>query len=235
MSGCWLWMRDTAIKGPYGRLTFKGSRIIAHRYSYAIHKNEPSPANHIHHKCENTMCVNPDHLMEVTPQEHAKITAASNRSNICPKGHPIPEKSGRANGYRYCLVCSSERSRKWKKSRAENGWDKSKPVKPIGQAMKTHCPKGHEYNESNTRWFHGKSGSCRICIACKLELDSRNRTALRKKCEVPIPPGKKCKAGHELNEDNAFAAGRNHSAFGCWVCRDLNFQKRIEAQSARTN
>ncbi len=38
-----------------------------------------------------------------------------------------------------------------------------------GNRTKTHCPRGHEYSESNTRI--GKSGS-RFCIACQAE---RNR------------------------------------------------------------
>ena len=39
------------------------------------------------------------------------------------------------------------------------------PVVRHLNAIKTHCPKGHEYSESNTQWGKGK----RNCKICKLE------------------------------------------------------------------
>lgn len=42
-----------------------------------------------------------------------------------------------------------------------------------GNAEKTHCPKGHPYDEENTYWFrHNVTGNpARKCLACKRERD----------------------------------------------------------------
>lgn len=42
-------------------------------------------------------------------------------------------------------------------------------------ARKTHCPRGHEYTEENTRWHHDS----RECIACIRQRDKERRAAAR--------------------------------------------------------
>lgn len=41
-------------------------------------------------------------------------------------------------------------------------------------AMKTHCPRGHRYDEANTRVENG----CRNCIACRIDSQRRSRLEL---------------------------------------------------------
>lgn len=40
-----------------------------------------------------------------------------------------------------------------------------------GNSKKTHCPKGHEYNEENTRVYQGR----RFCRLCKIEREASCR------------------------------------------------------------
>lgn len=42
-------------------------------------------------------------------------------------------------------------------------------------ARKTHCPRGHPYDEKNTRWQ--RNGTGRVCKTCQRESDARRRAA----------------------------------------------------------
>lgn len=71
-TGCWLWNKGrtaTNRKGSgYG--TFwagyefnKGRQVPAHRYSYFLKTGHiPTSDEHVMHKCDTGICVNPDHL-----------------------------------------------------------------------------------------------------------------------------------------------------------------------------
>ena len=39
---------------------------LAHRWSFKHHFGKLTPGMVVHHKCENTLCVNPIHLKEIT-------------------------------------------------------------------------------------------------------------------------------------------------------------------------
>lgn len=65
-SGCWLWMGGVLIRGGYGHFTHRPSgrqTLKAHRESWKFFRNPNiTEDEHVLHKCDNPLCVNPDHL-----------------------------------------------------------------------------------------------------------------------------------------------------------------------------
>jgi hypothetical protein len=61
-TGCWNWTGGTNGKYP----TMGGGNGYMHRFAYETFVCEISPNMHIDHKCCNTLCVNPNHLQQVT-------------------------------------------------------------------------------------------------------------------------------------------------------------------------
>ena len=65
---CWLWTGHTT--GDYGRYGIERKKVYAHRYSYTIHKGEIPEGHCVRHTCDETLCVNPDHLLTGTQQDN---------------------------------------------------------------------------------------------------------------------------------------------------------------------
>lgn len=77
-AGCWQWTGYCDRNG-YARMYDKnhprGKRIDwAHRVYYRTYKGPIPERFEIDHTCENTRCVNPDHLDAVSKTEHARRT-----------------------------------------------------------------------------------------------------------------------------------------------------------------
>lgn len=69
-SGCHLWKRSVNNRG-YGVIWFDGKLHLAHRAAWlAAHGRHPTPGLVIDHICENKLCVNPDHLRELSNAEN---------------------------------------------------------------------------------------------------------------------------------------------------------------------
>jgi hypothetical protein len=92
--GCWLWTGATNGRS-YGLFKMPKTRnnITAHRMSYILHNGPITSEQWVLHKCDNPLCVNPDHLF--------LGDAAANVADMDAKGRRVNadnsrEKNGRA-------------------------------------------------------------------------------------------------------------------------------------------
>lgn len=80
-STCWFW--KGAVRGGscrYGNIRFGKKRILAHRLSWKIHFGIIPKNKYILHKCDNSICVNPNHLFMGTLSDNNKDRTKKNRS-----------------------------------------------------------------------------------------------------------------------------------------------------------
>jgi hypothetical protein len=77
-TGCWLW--NGAHNGRYA--TLGGGRGFAHRFAYEQFVGPIEPGMVIDHKCRNTMCVNPNHLQQVTPSINIRLAHVRNLAPV---------------------------------------------------------------------------------------------------------------------------------------------------------
>ena len=78
---CWLWTASCVNSG-YGQIAdgFNGM-ITAHRLSWILHYGEIPKERFILHKCDNKICVNPNHLYLGTPSDNMYDRAKRNPNN----------------------------------------------------------------------------------------------------------------------------------------------------------
>ncbi len=115
--GCWSWPFAHTDRGyAIGNINSKGIRL--HRFLYAS-KNGATTL-HLHHKCENRGCVNPDHLLPVTRQEHAQIhktwlvlNERQRSKTHCKHGHSLDDAYVYPAG-RKCRSCLKIRNALYK-------------------------------------------------------------------------------------------------------------------------
>lgn len=79
--GCWLWTGGRDGSG-YGRFSADGRSVAAHRFAYE-QSGKPIPKGWVvHHRCERTPCVRPDHLEALPKGAHRNAHSTSGRENI---------------------------------------------------------------------------------------------------------------------------------------------------------
>ncbi|UOF80798.1 endonuclease [Caudoviricetes sp.] len=119
-NGCWEWR--SAIRGNgYGafftHLIEEGRKCHgAHRFSWEL-ANGPIPNGlWVLHKCDNRICVNPDHLflgdrkdnMQDAAKKKRICTIGKSRMTHCHRGHKFTSENTRitTQGHRRCKACA---------------------------------------------------------------------------------------------------------------------------------
>lgn len=93
---CWDFVSGGTSK-RYGLFSFQGEQDGAHRWSYRIeHKLTEIPEGlQVCHKCDNTLCVRPDHLFLGTPLQNMQDKDAKGRGNYTAWRLEKPERQPR--------------------------------------------------------------------------------------------------------------------------------------------
>lgn len=82
-SGCIEWSAQIDSRG-YGRIKVEGKPAAAYRVAYEVEKGPIPEGMEVCHKCDNTRCINPDHLFLGTHKENMHDMWAKGRAR--PRG-----------------------------------------------------------------------------------------------------------------------------------------------------
>ena len=95
-SGCWEWNLSRLPNG-YGRVGPKRG-LLAHRWSWTIHRG-PIPAGLcVLHRCDNRCCVRPDHLFLGSKKDNSQDALHKGRLDLTPPSSRVGWHPGRSIG-----------------------------------------------------------------------------------------------------------------------------------------
>jgi hypothetical protein len=124
-SGCVVWFGAKQTNG-YGSVSIgAGKTALAHRAAYFIARGEIDPSLTIDHLCRNRLCVNPEHLEQVTCRENNRrgfgFSGVNARKTHCDAGHELAGDNliVKARGNRNCRECQRIHERATQRRYAE--------------------------------------------------------------------------------------------------------------------
>jgi len=84
---CWIWTGRKSSGMQYGLMVINGRGIYVHRYSWELHNELIPKGLCVLHKCDNPVCVNPNHLFLGTRTDNS-IDRDSKERQARGIGHP---------------------------------------------------------------------------------------------------------------------------------------------------
>lgn len=75
---CWVW-QGSKDSGGYGQIWLDHTSNKAHRIAYHLYKGELPKELLVRHKCDNRLCVNPEHLELGTHQDNSQDAVSRGR------------------------------------------------------------------------------------------------------------------------------------------------------------
>ena len=121
-TNCWNW--TSGLWGGYGSFYFQNKRYKASRFAFMLtYGYFPTVCRH---KCDNSLCVNPDHLEDGSYKDNTQDMMKRGRwrnqyvdRTHCHRGHLLSGDNIRMRGNgRVCKACQKIRTRKFKESRS---------------------------------------------------------------------------------------------------------------------
>lgn len=85
---CWEWTGAKNSRG-YGQISYRGRVVYAHRISLELATGKALGGLYACHRCDNPVCIRPEHLFAATQKENLRDMAQKGRS-------AAGERSGRA-------------------------------------------------------------------------------------------------------------------------------------------